>query len=162
MQTVWNVLTRRAVDYGIGDYDVFYFDPDTSWQAEDAVIRELQGRLAKTAARIEARNQARVHLWYPQKHRLPYPALLVRPRVSTAFSPKIPRSESAAAKAATSLRAARFDDIADMIVRPNPGPNFSRPRKANWKIVAGVTVLTAMRAEPRVATEHQPVTSIPA
>ena len=41
VQTVWNVLTGRAVDYGINDYDVFYFDPDTSWEAEDAVIRKL-------------------------------------------------------------------------------------------------------------------------
>ena len=32
-------LTERAVDYGINDYDVFYFDPDTSWEAEDAVTR---------------------------------------------------------------------------------------------------------------------------
>ena len=23
VQTVWNVLTKRAVDYGINDYDVF-------------------------------------------------------------------------------------------------------------------------------------------
>ena len=46
VQTVWNVLTGRAVDYGINDYDVFYFDPDTSWAAEDAVIRKLQQRLA--------------------------------------------------------------------------------------------------------------------
>ena len=30
---LWNGLTGRAVDYEIKDYDVFYFDPDTSWQA---------------------------------------------------------------------------------------------------------------------------------
>src|SRR5512133_2793070 len=30
VQTVWNVLTGRAVDHGIADYDAFYFDPDTS------------------------------------------------------------------------------------------------------------------------------------
>ena len=42
VQTVWNVLTGRAIDHGIADYDVFYFDPDTSWEAEDAVIRTLQ------------------------------------------------------------------------------------------------------------------------
>ena len=75
VQTAWNVLTRRAVDYGIADYDVFYFDPDTSWQAEDAVIRRLQGRLTKLGVKVEMRNQARVHLWYPEKHGLPYPAL---------------------------------------------------------------------------------------
>ncbi|HEY5131627.1 MAG TPA: nucleotidyltransferase family protein, partial [Bradyrhizobium sp.] len=63
VQTAWNVLTGRAVDYGIDDYDVFYFDPDTSWQAEDAVIRQLQDRLARPGVKIETRNQARVHLW---------------------------------------------------------------------------------------------------
>ena len=47
VQTVWNVLTRRAVDYGINDYDVFYFDPDTSWEAEDKVIRTLAERFAE-------------------------------------------------------------------------------------------------------------------
>ena len=41
VQTVWNVLTGRAVDYGINDYDVFYFDPDPSWEAEDKIIRVL-------------------------------------------------------------------------------------------------------------------------
>ena len=67
VQTAWNVLTGRAVDYGINDYDIFYFDPDTSWQAEDAVIRQLQSRFAHLGVTIEARNQARVHLWYPAK-----------------------------------------------------------------------------------------------
>jgi hypothetical protein len=46
VQTVWNVLTARAVDHGIADYDIFYFDPDTSWAAEDAVIRRLQNSFA--------------------------------------------------------------------------------------------------------------------
>ncbi len=32
VQTAWNVLTGRPVDYGINDYDVFYFDADTSWE----------------------------------------------------------------------------------------------------------------------------------
>ena len=73
MQTVWNVLTGRAVDYGINDYDVFYFDPDTSWEAEDAVIRKLTGG-STPRRKVETRNQARVHLWYAEKHGLPYPA----------------------------------------------------------------------------------------
>ncbi|MES1989748.1 MAG: nucleotidyltransferase family protein [Pseudomonadota bacterium] len=37
-QTVWNVLTYRDVTHGIKDYDVFYFDPDPSWEAEDTVM----------------------------------------------------------------------------------------------------------------------------
>src|SRR5882724_5934298 len=67
VQTVWNVQTNRAVDYGIHDYDVFYFDSDISWEAEDAVIRALQAGLQHLNVVIEARNQARVHLWYPEK-----------------------------------------------------------------------------------------------
>ena len=66
---------QSRLDYGINDYDVFYFDPDTSWAAEDAVIRQLQAAFARRGVTVEARNQARVHLWYPDKHGLPYPAL---------------------------------------------------------------------------------------
>ena len=69
------MLTGPAVDYGINDYDVFYFDPDTSWEAEDKIIRTLTERLAGRGIAVEARNQARVHLWYPEKHGLPYPEL---------------------------------------------------------------------------------------
>src|ERR1700752_4948977 len=75
VQTVWNVLTGRAVDYGIADYDIFYFDRDNSWEAEDNVIRRLDAGFGKLRVKIEARNQARVHLWYPDKHGLPYPPL---------------------------------------------------------------------------------------
>src|SRR5450631_2574469 len=71
VQTVWNVLTGRATGYGINDYDVFYFDPDTSWEAEDAVICKLNDALAHLNVKVEARNQARVHLWYAEKHGLP-------------------------------------------------------------------------------------------
>src|SRR3984957_17692461 len=62
VQSAWNGLTGRAVDYGINDYDVFYFDSDTSWQAEDAVIRDLQARLAHLGVVIEVCYQGRVHI----------------------------------------------------------------------------------------------------
>ena len=55
VQTVWNVNTGRAVDYGIADYDVFYFDPDTSWDAEDAVIRKLRECAGSASARRSSR-----------------------------------------------------------------------------------------------------------
>jgi hypothetical protein len=85
VQTAWNVQTIRALDYGIADYDVFYFDPDTSWQAEDAVIRKLQRRLASLDVLIEVRNQARVHLWYPESMGCPTPRCIPQRRASTAF-----------------------------------------------------------------------------
>lgn len=72
-QAVWNALTNRPPGYGINDYDVFYFDPDTSYEAEDAVISNCAAALTDIAAEVQVRNQARVHLWYPEKFGKPYP-----------------------------------------------------------------------------------------
>jgi len=74
-QTVWNVLTDRPVTHGIKDYDIFYFDPDTSWEAEDAVIQRTKTLFRDIEADVEIRNQARVHLWYEDKHEISYPPL---------------------------------------------------------------------------------------
>ncbi len=60
---VWNALTGRPAEYGIKDLDLFYFDPDTSWEAEDQVIRRAAEIFAPEPP-VELRNQARVHLWY--------------------------------------------------------------------------------------------------
>lgn len=149
VQTVWNVLAQRAVDYGINDYDVFYFDPDASWEAEDAVIRQLQHRLAHLGVKVEARNQARVHLWYAEKHKLPYPPL----RCSTDGIDRFLTKNTQVGIRRTShghdvYAPNGFGDIADMIVRPNPGPNFSAENYAEkamrWKALwPELTVLPA-------------------
>ena len=138
VQTAWNVQTGRAVDYGINDYDIFYFDPDTSWQVEDAVIRQLQGRLARLGAKIEVRNQARVHLWYPQKHGLPYPQLIDSADGIDRFLTKTTQVAIRRTQAGYDVYAPHgFDDIANMVVRPNPGPNFSavnyEAKARRWK-----------------------------
>src|SRR5258708_39792473 len=75
VQTVWNVLTGRAVGYGIHDYDVFYFDEDTSWAAEDAVIRPLHDTFAPLTVTVGARNPARSHLSYGENDGPAHPAL---------------------------------------------------------------------------------------
>ena len=149
VQTAWNVLTNRAVDYGIDDYDVFYFDTDTSWQAEDVVIHELQSRLAKSGVKIEVRNQARVHLWYPQKHGLPYPALHSSTQGIDRFLTRNTKVGIRRTQVGHDVYAPNgFDDIAELIVRPNPGPNFSaanyEAKAARWKMLwPELTVLAA-------------------
>jgi hypothetical protein len=148
-QSVWNVLTARPVDYGIGDYDIFYFDPDTSWQAEDAVIRKLQDSLATLAATIEVRNQARVHLWYPQKYGLPYPALQSSTQGIDRFLTRNTQIGIRRKQGGYDVYAPNgFDDVARMIVRPNYGPNFSAEsydtKAARWKrLWPEITVLPA-------------------
>jgi uncharacterized protein len=151
VQTVWNGLTGRAADYGIADYDVFYFDPDTSWQAEDAVIAKLRSQLTKPGVEIEARNQARVHLWYGEKHGLPYPALQSSTEGIDRFLTRNTQVGIRRTQAGHDVYAPHgFDDIADMIVRPNPGPNFSaanyEAKAARWKrLWPELTVLAAER-----------------
>jgi hypothetical protein len=75
-QTVWNALTDREPDHGIKDYDIGYFDPDTSWDGEDAVIQRVAAAFGPALrGKVEVRNQARVHLWFPEKFGEDYPAL---------------------------------------------------------------------------------------
>jgi hypothetical protein len=149
VQTVWNLQTGRAAGYGINDYDIFYFDPDTSRHAEDAVIRQLQGRLAHLGVEIEIRNQARVHLWYPRKHGLPYPALHCSTEGIDRFLTRTTKVGIRRTPSGNEVYAPDgFDDIADMIVRPNPGANFSaanyEAKAARWKTLwPELTVLAA-------------------
>lgn len=72
--SVWNHLTGKPPGYGIKDVDLFYFDDsDLSYEAEDAVIRRAARHFEGLTLPVEVRNQARVHLWYPQKFGQPCP-----------------------------------------------------------------------------------------
>lgn len=75
-QRVLNHATGRDSDYGIKDYDLGYFDPDTSYDAEDVVIRRVAAAFEPPLRdMVEVRNQARVHLWFEGKFGEPYAPL---------------------------------------------------------------------------------------
>ena len=75
-QTVWNVLTGRPRGTGIRDYDLIYFDGnDISWETEDRVIRHVTEATSSCIGPVEARNQARVHLWFEDRFGVPYKPL---------------------------------------------------------------------------------------
>lgn len=75
-QTVWNLQSGRAPTADIKDYDLFYFDAaDLSEQAESAVGERAQACFRDLGITVEAKNQARVHTWYPAWFGQPYPAL---------------------------------------------------------------------------------------
>lgn len=75
-QAAWNRHDGRAPDWGVKDYDVFYYDDtDLSWEAEDRVIRRVAAACADLGATVEVKNQARVHLWYRQRFGADYPRL---------------------------------------------------------------------------------------
>jgi uncharacterized protein len=72
-QTVWNGLYGRAPDHGILDYDIFYFDTDTSWKAEDCIIGNATAAFSDLPITVQIRNQARVPLWYEAKFGVAFP-----------------------------------------------------------------------------------------
>jgi hypothetical protein len=74
-QTVWNVRSGQPPGAHILDYDVFYWDDDLSFDAEDRVIRRAEEVFRDVGVRVEVRNQARVHVWFPQRTGLERPPL---------------------------------------------------------------------------------------
>lgn len=71
---VWNHLTGRPMLHGIKDVDIFYFDTDLSYEAEDRIIREVTP-LFPPEPPIELCNEARVHLWFTERFGQTYPQL---------------------------------------------------------------------------------------
>jgi len=121
-QTVWNVATEQPPEAGILDYDLAYFDrSDPSWAAEDAVIQTGHALFADLPAPVQIRNQARVHLWYPEKFGLPCP-----PHASTEAA--IDTFEATVACLGVRLLGSGrwriyapfgLADVFDLVVRPN-------------------------------------------
>ncbi len=122
-QTVWNALTGRDPDYGLKDYDAVYFDPDTSWDAEDVFIKRVAAAFAPPLdAMVEVRNQARVHLWFEGKFGEPYAPLT---RTDEALERFVCPAFAVGARLEAGGRisiAAPFglDDLFAMRLRPNP------------------------------------------
>ncbi|HJQ58731.1 MAG TPA: nucleotidyltransferase family protein, partial [Vineibacter sp.] len=64
-QAVWNDRTGRPPAHGLKDIDIVYFDPaDLSAEAESAHEARLRGLFADLPAKLDVKNEARVHLWY--------------------------------------------------------------------------------------------------
>jgi uncharacterized protein len=146
-QTVWNLMTHRAPEYGIRDYDLFYFDPDLSWDAENDAIARATTLFADLGVPVELRNQARVHLWYEQKFGRPYPPLT---RATDGIDRFLMHNAQVGIRANGEIYAPQgFDDIEAMIVRPNVTANYHpdryREKASRWKALwPEITILPAI------------------
>ena len=123
MQTVWNALDGHPPTAGIKDYDVFYFDPDLSWEAEDRVIRRAAAAFADLDAEIELRNQARVHLWFDDKNGTSgYPRLTSARAGIDIFleTPTMLGIHPSGGGAFDVYAPYGFDDLFGFVHRPNP------------------------------------------
>lgn len=122
-QGVWNDLTGRPVGFGIKDYDIGYFDPDTSWDAEDVWIKRVADAFDEPLkSLVEVRNQARVHLWAPQKFGEDFAPLICTDDaparfVAPAFAVGVRLEEDDTISVLSSYG---LSDVFDMVVRPTP------------------------------------------
>ena len=77
-QTVFNYLHGFKIDDNINDYDIVYYDEDTSYEKEDIVIKYVEALLSDLNIKLDIKNEARVHLWYNKNYnenRKPYVSL---------------------------------------------------------------------------------------
>jgi uncharacterized protein len=130
-QTVWNALTGRDPDYGLKDYDLFYYDAsDLSYEAEDVVIRAAAAAYpADLAPLVEVRNQARVHLWFEDHFGEPYTPLSCCDeaigRFAATFAVGVRLEPDGRLDIAAPLG---LEDLFALRIRPNP----NRPRVRGW------------------------------
>jgi hypothetical protein len=120
-QTVWNLDSGRPATQDIFDYDIFYFDEDISYEAEDRAIRRARALFADLPIRVDLKNQARVHLWYGERFGPGYPQLRSSADGVDRFLIECTRVAARYVDGALELYApARLDDLFAGVLRPNP------------------------------------------
>ena len=131
-QAVWNVQTGRPAGYGIKDYDLAYFDAsDVSYEAEDVVIKRVAAAFEEPfRSQVEARNQARVHLWFENRFGEPYTPLGSTDEALSRFvAPTFAVGVRLEANDRITVAAPfGLDDVFAMTIRPNP----NRPLAKGW------------------------------
>jgi hypothetical protein len=151
-QSVWNAVTGRPVGYGRKDYDLGYFDPDTSWDAEDVVIKRVAAAFDEPfRSDVEVRNQARVHIWFPDRFGEPYEALTGTDEALARFvAPAFAVGVRLEADDTISIAAPfGLEDVFSLTLRPNP----DRPLAKGWdRALASASArwpeLTVIEPEP--------------
>lgn len=130
-QSVWNAVTGRPVGYGRKDYDLGYFDLNTSWDAEDVVIKRVVAAFDEPfRTDVEVRNQARVHLWFMDRFGEPYEPLTGTDEALTRFvAPAFAVGVRLEADDTISVAAPfGLEDVFAVTIRPNP----NRPLAKGW------------------------------
>jgi uncharacterized protein len=67
-QTIWNLACGQPAELGIKDVDLIYFDEqDLSLGAEAGHQRRFRNLFGHLPIKLDVKNEARVHLWYPER-----------------------------------------------------------------------------------------------
>ena len=135
-QNVWNSLTGRPPGTGVRDADFFYFDRDTSWEAEDGVIRAGAELFGDLPIPVEIRNEARVHLWYADRFGSPAPPFRDCADAIDSFAAVCCYGVTNTADGVRVYAPHGYDDLFSLTVRPNPRlapAHVYESKTARWK-----------------------------
>ncbi|MBA3778998.1 MAG: nucleotidyltransferase family protein [Chloroflexi bacterium] len=121
-QAVWNDAHGFVPTYGIGDYDLVYFErADPSEPAERRAETSARSILADLGVTLDVTSEARVHEWYPQRfgrtiapYRSTKDAIATWPTTATSIGVRRERSGQVTFCAPFGL-----DDLLALVVRPN-------------------------------------------
>ena len=67
-QTVFNYFHRYPIDQNISDYDIVYYDKDTSYEQEDKIIKKIESSLKDLNIKTDIKNECRVPIWKKEKY----------------------------------------------------------------------------------------------
>lgn len=122
LETASHSKIRELMTHEIKDFDLVYFDPDISYEAEDVFIRKGEELFKDIGIPVEIRNQARVHLWYGKR----FGNNEIEPHVSTEDAiDRWPTTATSVGVRIEPTGAWRFyapfglDDLLGLVVRPN-------------------------------------------
>ena len=163
-QTVWNARLGFDDGHGIADLDVVYFDPGADAAADEDAQRKVLARLGALDVRVDVKNQARVHEWYPRafgQRIRPYTsiedAVASWPTTATAVGVRMHEGNVAM------LSAFGLADLFDLVLRPNrvqvPRAVFEA-KAACWQRLW--PLLTVMPWSNGIGTEEERILQSPA
>ena len=120
-QTAWNYILNLPYHHGLADIDLVYFDAnDLSAEAERRQSARVRDILSDVPIWIDAKNEARVHLWYESKFGYPIAPYTSVTRAIATFPTTAGAVGIRPTEAGLSIFAPfGLSDLLGLIVRPN-------------------------------------------
>lgn len=133
-QAHWNAHFGLPPLHGIADADIIYFDADDlSEEAEARAVGRATALFADLPVRLDVKNEARVHLWYPAKFGTVIPPYRSALHATHSF----PTTASAVAINDRALSAPfGLADLLHPLVRGNAtliGPDYYALKTRRWR-----------------------------
>ncbi len=137
VQSYWNAVHELPPLHGINDIDLVYFDPsDLSESSESREAHRISELFDHLNISFDVKNEARVHLWYERKFGYPIEPYTSSESAIDTFPTTVGSiGIRPAGKGIEAYAAFGFEDLLNMVVRPNKRQvtrNIYTAKTARW------------------------------